>query len=127
MEVGEHEMRWEVNGKTSVDEPIRPCRSTPELLGILGGHVRFELMTVLARAERHVGALVNELDLCVPHISTNLRVLRVHGLVEATQIKKNRFYRITDLVQLAGDDQNLVMRIKAQDGGTVEITVKRTK
>src|SRR5688572_12800238 len=38
---GEHEMRWDVYGKTATEELVRPCRSTPELLAVLGGHVRF--------------------------------------------------------------------------------------
>lgn len=54
---------------------------------------RREILDVLARGERVVGDLVDELDLTQPQVSKHLSVLRQVGLVSARADGRHRRYR----------------------------------
>jgi DNA-binding transcriptional ArsR family regulator len=55
---------------------------------------RRQILDVLARGERPVNDLVQELGLGQPQVSKHLRVLREVGLVEARDAGRQRVYRL---------------------------------
>ena len=55
---------------------------------------RREIIAVLARGERPVGELVEELGATQPQVSKHLRVLREVGVVRARDDGRRRFYRL---------------------------------
>jgi DNA-binding transcriptional ArsR family regulator len=55
---------------------------------------RRQILDVLARGERPVGALVDELGLAQPQVSKHLRVLREVGAVEVRSDGRRRLYRL---------------------------------
>jgi DNA-binding transcriptional ArsR family regulator len=61
---------------------------------VLAEPSRRAILTLLAAAERTVGALEAELNLSQPSVSKHLRVLRDAGFVEASVDAQRRVYRI---------------------------------
>lgn len=55
---------------------------------------RRQILTLLARGERPVNDLVDELGLAQPQVSKHLRVLRQVGLVETRDHGRQRMYRL---------------------------------
>jgi DNA-binding transcriptional ArsR family regulator len=108
-------------GRRRFGREVRQCESVPQLLGILAGDVRFEIIGVLASKSCNVTSLAEKLELSLPHVSHNLGILLLHGLVDVVQIKRERFYRLSDLVRVNPDNGRLNMRILLRNGGDLLI------
>lgn len=100
-----------MNGRERVDGQIVSCAAMRELMLIVAGSVRFEILWSLIKQPRNVSALAAELELAVPMVSGNLRLLRENGLVEAEQRKKNRIYRVCSGVEGSRHGQFVRLRI----------------
>jgi DNA-binding transcriptional ArsR family regulator len=112
-----------MNGKQWVGSNLTLplCDTMPDVLGILGGRIRYKIVSLLARAPTNVGLLAEKLDLTVPHVSNNLGVLRRFRIVESSQIKREKFYRLGPTVEFQADGKFVFMRFKSLDGTTMEI------
>ena len=115
--------RWTMNGRQWTHEHVAPqvCATMPELLGILAGRIRYEIVTTLARGAMSVGVLAKRLELELPHISMNLSTLRRYRIVEATKVERARFYQLTALVECVEEGTRLILRLRSRDGVVVEI------
>lgn len=100
-----------MNGRERVDGQIVSCTAVRELMLIVAGSVRFEILWSLINQPRNVSALAADLELAVPMVSGNLRLLRENGLVEAEQRKKNRIYRVCSGVEGSRHGQFVRLRI----------------
>lgn len=105
-----------MNGRERVDGQVVSCAAMRELMLIVAGSVRFEILWSLINQPRNVSALAAELELAVPMVSGNLRLLRENGLVEAEQRKKNRIYRVCSGVEGSRNGQFVRLRIRRGHG-----------
>lgn len=105
-----------MNGRERLDGQIVSCAAVRELMLIVAGSVRFEILWSLINQPRNVSALAAELELAVPMVSGNLRLLRENGLVEAEQRKKNRIYRVCSGVEGSRNGQFVRLRIRRGHG-----------
>ena len=110
-----------MNGRERVDGQIVSCAAMRELMLIVGGSVRFEILWSLINQSRDVSALAAELELALPMVSGNLRMLRENGLVEAEQRKKNRIYRVCSGVEGSRHGQFVRLRICRGHGQWMEV------
>jgi len=62
--------------------------------GLLSEPVRLRIALLLARQERSVNSLRDELKLPQPTVSHHLGVMRAGGVVDARRAGKQRFYRL---------------------------------
>lgn len=115
-----------MNGKQWTADRTRPkvCTSMPELLGVLAGKIRYEIVTTLARGAVSVGLLAQRLELAVPHISLNLATLRRYGIVEATRVHRRKVYQLTSAVKCDLTQARITLRLRTRDGTEVEIHVE---
>ena len=105
-----------MNGRERVDGQVVSCAAVRELMLIVAGSVRFEILWSLINQPRNVSALAAELELAVPMVSGNLRLLRENGLVEAEQRKKHRIYRVCSGVEGSRHGQFVRLRICRGEG-----------
>lgn len=67
-----------------------------QLFKVLGSEARLELLRVIEREPRTVGALAEETGLSQPLVSQHLRTLRQTGLVLAERHGKEMVYEVAD-------------------------------
>jgi DNA-binding transcriptional ArsR family regulator len=67
---------------------------------------RLQVITMLARGERHVGSLCEELTQNQPALGHHLALLRHGGIITPSRRGKNQFYRLT----VAGERLSQVVR-----------------
>lgn len=76
------------------DEGVARAATTTDAFNAVAEHRRRALLDLLRRGEMSVGDLVTALDLPQPLVSKHLRVLREVGLVEVTEVGRQRRYRL---------------------------------
>ena len=88
---------------------VSRCKSVKELMAILGGGQRLEIILTLVTAggPLTVQTLMDLLCLDSPMVSKNLRILREHGLVEYRPHKKLRWYQLASCVSVTPDGECL--------------------
>lgn len=92
------------------------------VLSILAGRVRREILFSLARGEKDVATLAGALRVRVPLVSSNLRPLREHGLVEVEQRARRRVYRLGRAASAVVRGGEIRLTIVTRDKSTVCIT-----
>lgn len=105
-----------MNGRERQRRTASPCESMPALLALLGGGVRYELLTTLAQRSQTVTSLADDIDLARPHVSHNLSLLFENALVETKQVKKFRWYRLSHRVHARITGKKLILRVTAANG-----------
>jgi DNA-binding transcriptional ArsR family regulator len=73
--------------------PLARAATTSDVFNAVAEPRRREILTLLARAERSVGELVDRLECAQPSVSKHLRVLSDVGLVSARRQGKRVLYR----------------------------------
>ncbi len=68
--------------------------TTHDIFNAVADPVRRDLLDLLARGERAVGALVDALRLAQPSVSKHLRVLADVGVVRVRKLGRQRLYSI---------------------------------
>jgi DNA-binding transcriptional ArsR family regulator len=105
-----------MNGRERARVPASVEVSIKDLLAILGGGKRLEILVQLARQPSDVQSLSRECDLDEADVSKNLRVLRDLRLVEFRQIKKHRRYSLATHVTMRGRGDRLRLGLDSTDG-----------
>jgi DNA-binding transcriptional ArsR family regulator len=80
---------------------MKPKTASPSCAGklkILSDATRLAVLESLMSGPKHVGELMDQLDVEQSLLSHHLAVLREHGLVEATREGKTVVYRLPDTV-----------------------------
>ena len=95
---------------------LRPV-SICDLLALLGGEIRLEILTSLGQSAKHVTALADELELSLGMVSHNLGLLREHGLVNTEHDKKHRIYRLSDRASGLTQAGCVQLAASSTDGG----------
>lgn len=67
-----------------------------EILASLGHPTRLRIVAVLAEGEEHVTGLSERLGISQPHISQQLSILRMRGLVEVVRAGGFAFYHLAE-------------------------------
>jgi DNA-binding transcriptional ArsR family regulator len=75
--------------------PPPDCDGLAQGFALLSQPVRLRLVLLLARQERSVNSLCEELKLPQPTVSHHLGLLRAGGIVEARSAGRQRFYRLS--------------------------------
>lgn len=115
-----------MNGRERMENQVSACISGKDLMLIIGGGSRLEILRSLLEREFNVTELAEELELAVPMISSNLRVLRENGLVNVRQYKKNRFYSLRrERVQGIVNGQFVRLRIRSGTGEWLVVNVRK--
>jgi DNA-binding transcriptional ArsR family regulator len=83
--------------------------------GMLAGPVRLHIVWLLARSERDVTSLADEVGTTVQVISQHLAKLRLAGLVEARRFGRRQVYLVSDphLVRVVDE---MVAHLQRQSG-----------
>ncbi len=82
--------------KTPDSTPDRT--STAELLSVLSNPIRLEILATIAKAEKCVSDIAQELQLDASTVSHSLSLLSKKHLVQHTPVDKLRFYRLSNSV-----------------------------
>lgn len=115
-----------MNGRERLENQVSACISGKGLMVIIGGGSRLEILRTLLEREFNVSELAEALELAVPMISSNLRVLRENGLVNVRQYKKNRFYSLRhERVQGIVNGQFVRLRVRSDTGEWLVTKVRR--
>ncbi len=94
-----------------------PARaSTAELLSVLSNPIRLEILASIAKAEKCVSDIAQELQLDASTVSHSLSLLRENHLVQHTPVDKQRFYRLSNAVE-ASVDGSIVHFVVTTDAG----------
>lgn len=88
-----------MNGRERCERQILPCGSIRDLMLVVAGGSRLEILEKLVNASSNVSTLADDLELEQSRVSCNLRLLRENGLVRATQFRKHRFYHLEERVR----------------------------
>jgi DNA-binding transcriptional ArsR family regulator len=83
--------------------------------GMLAGPVRLHIVWLLARSERDVTSLADEVGTTVQVISQHLAKLRAAGLVEARRFGRRQVYLVSD-PNLVGVVDEMVAHLQRQSG-----------
>jgi ArsR family transcriptional regulator len=75
-------------------EPLQDCGQLAKCFALLSLPVRLRILLLLARHERSVNSLCEELKAPQPSVSHHLAILRAGGIVETRRAGKQIFYRI---------------------------------
>lgn len=73
--------------------------STAELLSVLGNPIRLEILAAIAKAEKSVSDIAQELQLDASTVSHSLSLLSKKHLVQHTPVNKHHFYRLSNAVE----------------------------
>lgn len=103
------------------DRPGEPCHTLAEVLKVLNGPIRCEILFLLAKGERDVSAMSQGLDLDVATVSHNLSMLRRRGLVELRQEHKRHVYALASCVRSAVKAKQIEVTVTAKDGDSVTL------
>lgn len=74
----------------------RRAEKAAELLKALAHPVRLQIIALLTEGEEHVSGLSERLGVKQSIISQQLRILRMHRLVEVNKIQPYSYYRLTE-------------------------------
>lgn len=104
--------RMQMNGRERFISQVKPCSSMADLVLVVAGGIRLEIIKSLLEASKSVSALADELELDITLVSHNLRLLRENGLVKAAHLGRNRFYHLTDqMIKSSLDGDKLQIEI----------------
>lgn len=113
-----------MNGRERCSGQILPCSSIRELMLVVAGGYRLEILQRLIVSSMDVSTLANDLELDQSRVSTNLRFLRESNLVDVTPIKKNRIYTLGNRISGYRNDQFLNLTIKTGQDEFLTLRVK---
>jgi len=85
---------------TSTARDLEPLVS---LFGLLRDKTRLNILMILAKGERNVSSLCEELGLPQPTVSHHLGLLRTQNLISNRRNGKQVFYELNGQVDAAGD------------------------
>lgn len=100
--------------KTPDNTPARA--STADLLSILSNPIRLEILASIAKAEKCVSDIAQELELDASTVSHSLSLLRKSHLVQHTPLDKRHIYRLSNAVE-ASVDGFIVRFVVTTDAG----------
>jgi DNA-binding transcriptional ArsR family regulator len=102
------------------------CRTLAEVLQVLNGPIRCEILVLLALGERDVSGISQLLDLDMATVSHNLTMLRRRGLVHRREEHRRHLYAHASCVRAAKSGEHIEVTITAQDGGAVTLRTNST-
>ncbi len=115
-----------MNGRERIEEQVSACISAKDLMVIIGGGSRLEILRTLLEREYKVTELADALELAVPMVSSNLRVLRENGLVNVRRYKKYKIYSIRrERVQGIANGQFVRLRVRSDTGEWLVTKVRK--
>ena len=97
----------------------RSIHSLHELIRLIAGEARVEILLRVAERPRTVSELCEVTELDPPLVSHHLRPLREAGIINVLREGKFRRYYLTPSVQLAVTDNAFQLSIDGQDGTRV--------
>ncbi len=103
-----------MNGREHFEGQVVPCGSIRDLMLVVAGGSRLEILEKLLVASRDVSTLADDLELEQSRVSCNLRLLRENGLVGVTPFRKNRFYHLEECVRGSICDSILSLTITTE-------------
>jgi len=89
-------------------------------LGMLGGHVRLNLLRALAEQPGSVTDLSRRLRASVPLVSHNLRRMQEAGLVHGQSRGRQRIYSLDERVAV-GTEGSLLVRVSLGEGWQIQV------
>ncbi len=95
------------------------------VIDVLRNNVRRGLLLTLAKGDKDVSTLANEINAHISVISHNLRALRELGVVEVRRDARRRIYRLSPMVNTTQDGEMMTLSIDADGGSRVSLTVPR--
>lgn len=82
--------------RPSLAEDLEKAARVSEILAALGNPTRLRIVAALAEGEEHVSGLSLRLGLPQPHVSQQLSILRMRGLVEVVRAGGHAFYHLSE-------------------------------
>jgi ArsR family transcriptional regulator, zinc-responsive transcriptional repressor len=96
--------------------------SLADLFKLLSDRTRLRILTLLARGERNVSSLCDELKLPQPTVSHHLGLLRMQNIIVNRRNGKQVFYGLDGHVKTGADR---VIEVRS-DGYTIRVTAPAT-
>lgn len=90
--------------------------STADLLSVLSNPIRLEILAAIAKAQKSVSEIAEELQLDASTVSHSLSLLSEKHLVQHTPVAKRRIYRLSNAVE-ASVDGPIVRFVVTTDAG----------
>jgi len=115
--------QWQLN-EIGTRQCVSACSGVPDLLAVIGGEVRFELIRLLAFGPMVVTDLASTLGLRQACTSAHLAELRRVDLVECRPDGKRRWYRLGSRLDAKVDGLCVTLQINAADGDSVAIETR---
>jgi ArsR family transcriptional regulator len=77
---------------------VNPARAAhaAEIIKSLGHPIRLRIIAILCKGEQHVNALAELLEVKQSIVSQQLRILRIHGLVDVVRAGGRATYRLAE-------------------------------
>ena len=116
-----------MNGRERCRGQVVPCGSIRDLMLIVAGGSRLEILEKLLDASRDVSTLADGLALEQSRVSCNLRLLRENGLVGVVPFRKNRFYHLAEHVRGSIHDQILNLTITTVHDESLSLRMRYPK
>lgn len=88
-----------MNGRESINGQLKPCKSLADVIAVVSGSARLEILKSLVMASCDVSHLARDLELDISLISHNLSILKNNGLVDCQRLKQRKVYHLTQRVQ----------------------------
>jgi DNA-binding transcriptional ArsR family regulator len=95
-----------------------------DLLALLGGSIRLEVLRCLAEGPRAVSSLADALDLSIGLVSHNLRLLRDQGLVQAERCSRQRIYSLGEAIETRRLGNVIELVITVPDGDSIRLRTR---
>jgi len=100
----------------------RNCRTLEEVLHVLHGPIRCEILLLLAYGELDVSTITQSLELDMATVSHNLTMLRKRGLVVRRDEHKRRIYHHGSCIDATVTGTRVEVIVTAEDGGNVKLS-----
>ena len=105
-----------MNEEQTASENTAPRASTADLLSVLSNPIRLEILATIAKAEKSVSDIAQELQLDASTVSHSLSLLSKKHLVQHTPMEKRHIYRLSNAVE-ASVDGFIVRFVVTTDAG----------
>lgn len=105
-----------MNEEQKTSESTPPRDSTADLLSVLANPIRLEILAAIAKAEKSVSDIAQELQLDASTVSHSLSLLSKKHLVQHTPVNKQHIYRLSNAVE-ASVEGSIVRFVVTTDAG----------
>lgn len=104
-----------------------PFHTLDEFLGVIGSGRRLDILRRLSIEPHDVSRLAEVLEVSLPLVSQNLRVLKHYKLVQSTRNKQRHVYRINPNVGIGRVASQITIEVEFVSGDNCSIALRHAE